>query len=225
MKRWFKFLGTSMIALTLVACTNTGQEETSESSEVSVSQTDEATSTEDSTKSSEESSSMDMDEESMDGHEDMEDMDAHMEMAHNRNEEAPTNMTEATDPLYPVGSKVHMTEPHMSSMEGVTAEVTGAYDTTLYMVTFTPENSDMEMADHKWVVAEEMTAQDDDESFEEGDTVTLLAKHMEGMEGQEAVITGIQEGPAYMVSFEPNDGSEPFTNHKWMSEDELESAE
>lgn len=222
MKQWFKVFGTSIIALTLAACANTDQSETSASSEENVSQTDETTSADSTSTASAESSSMEMDEESMAGHEDM---DSHMEMAHNRNEEAPTNMTEATNPLYPVGSKVHMTEPHMPSMGGVTAEVTGAYDTTLYTVTFTPKDSDMEMKDHKWVVAEEMVAEDGKESFENGDTVILKAEHMEGMKDQDAVVTGKQAGPAYMVSFEPNDGSEPFTNHKWMSEDELEPAE
>ncbi|GMA47121.1 YdhK family protein [Tetragenococcus muriaticus] len=45
--------------------------------------------------------------------------------------------------------------------------------------------------------------------------------HMEGMQGQNAEITGIHEGPAYMINFEPNDGSKEFVNHKWVTEDEL----
>ncbi|NRR75311.1 YdhK family protein [Tetragenococcus halophilus] len=55
-----------------------------------------------------------------------------------------------------MGDKVEVTDAHMDIMEGVTATITGAYDTTLYQVTFTPEDSDEPMEDHKWVVAEEM---------------------------------------------------------------------
>lgn len=144
-----------------------------------------------------------------------------MEMEHNRNEEKPENMQDADNPEYPVGEKVKVTDAHMDIMEDVTATVSGAYDTTLYQVTFTPEGSDEPMKDHKWVVKEELESDSDSDDFEVGDKATLKADHMAGMQGQEAVITGTHDGPAYMIDFEPADGSEKFTNHKWVTEDEL----
>lgn len=160
----------------------------------------------------------------------MQDSEGHMdhgdmEMDHNRNEEKPENMQDAKNPEYPEGEKVKINDAHMDIMEGVTATVSGVYDTTLYQVTFTPEDSDEPMEDHKWVVQEEMNADDDTSNYEVGDEVTLTADHMAGMKGQDAVITGDHEGPAYMIDFEPADGSEEFTNHKWVTEDELSASE
>lgn len=148
-----------------------------------------------------------------------------MEMEHNRHEEEPENMQEAENPEFPVGDNVKVTDAHMEMMDGVTATISGAYDTTLYQVTFTPEDSDEAIEDHKWVVKEEMSSDDDSDDYEKGDEVTLNADHMSGMQGQTAEITGIHDGPAYMINFEPNDGSEEFVNHKWVTEDELTSAE
>lgn len=153
------------------------------------------------------------------GHMDHGDMD--MEMEHNRHEEEPEDMQDADSPEYPVGDEVEITDAHMDIMEGAAATISGAYDTTLYQVTFTPEDSDEPIEDHEWVVEEELTSEDDSNDYENGDEVTLTADHMSGMQGQTAEITGVQEGPAYMIDFEPNDGSEAFVNHKWVTEDEL----
>src|SRR5699024_10953758 len=149
----------------------------------------------------------------------MDSSDEMMEMEHNRHETEPENMTDAQDPKYAVGDQVKVVDAHMDLMKGVTATIKGAYDTTLYQVTFTPKNSDMTMKEHKLVVSEEIKGEDD---YQKGDEVTLTADHMEGMQGQKAEITGIHEGPAYMIDFKPADDSEKFVNHKWVSEDEIE---
>ena len=50
-----------------------------------------------------------------------------------------------------------------------------------------------------------------------GDTVTLAAKgHMEGMGGAgvQAVIAQVVAGPAYMVDYDPTDGSARVINHQ-----------
>lgn len=98
------------------------------------------------------------------------------------------------------------------------------HDTTLFTITFTPESSDQSIQDHKWVIQEEVETEDGN-SAGVGDTVTIHADHMAGMQGQQGEITGKQEGPAYMVDFQPTNGSEPFTNHKWDSENELQPLE
>src|SRR5699024_10965560 len=140
-----------------------------------------------------------------------------MMMEHNRNEAEPIDMSDAKDPKFPVGSQALITSDRMEMMENTVATIKGAYDTTLYQVTFTPEGMDEPMKDDKWIVTEEI----EEKEFEDGDEVTLLADHMTGMENQKAIITGSQAGPAYMVDFKPNDGSEAFVNHKWLAEDEL----
>lgn len=159
----------------------------------------------------------------------MEDPEEDMDMEHGQDEHnhdregspAPENMIDAENPTYPVGSQALVTDDaHMEIMNGAIATISGAFDTTLYQVTFTPDGTDEPEEDHKWVVQEEIESEDN--SYEIGDSVVLHADHMEGMEGQIAVITGKESGTAYMIDFEPTDSSEPFTNHKWVSEDELE---
>jgi len=148
-----------------------------------------------------------------------------MNMNHKRQgSPAPESMVAAEDPMYPVGSQALIADAHMEIMNGAIATISGAYDTTLYTVTFTPEDSNQPIEDHKWVVEEEVETEDGSQA-EVGDTVILRADHMAGMNGQKAEITGKQEGPAYMVDFQPTDGSEPFTNHKWVSENELQPVE
>jgi len=148
-----------------------------------------------------------------------------MNMNHKREgTPAPEDAAEAENPKYPVGSQAEIVDAHMEMMNGATATISGAYDTTLFTISFTPEGSEQPIEDHKWVVQEEVETEDGSPA-EVGDTVLIHADHMEGMQGQTGEITGKQEGPAYMVDFQPTDGSEPFTNHKWVSENELQPIE
>ncbi|MDN6639834.1 MAG: YdhK family protein [Tetragenococcus sp.] len=215
MKKVKSFTLATLLASTVLlsACSNNDNDEEGQMNDTSTS----TTMTMDDSDQGMEDSSDDMD------HGDMDHGD--MEMEHNRNEEEPENMQDAEDPQYSVGDEVEITDAHMDIMEGVTATISGAYDTTLYQVTFTPEDSDEPLEDHKWVVDEEIESDEDTDEYETGDEVTLTADHMEGMQGQTAEITGVHEGPAYMIDFEPADGSEEFTNHKWVTEDELAPAD
>jgi len=148
-----------------------------------------------------------------------------MNMNHKRQgSPAPEDAVEAENPKYPVGSQARIVDAHMQMMNGAVATISGAYDTTLFTITFTPEGSDQPIQDHKWVIQEEVETEDGSPA-EVGDTVTIHADHMAGMQGQQGEITGKQEGPAYMVDFQPTNGSEPFTNHKWVSENELQPLE
>ncbi|MBR3217674.1 MAG: YdhK family protein, partial [Exiguobacterium sp.] len=56
----------------------------------------------------------------------------------------------------------------------------------------------------------------------EGDEVVLAADHMEGMDGAEATIDTAEETTVYMVDYTTEDGEE-VTNHKWVTESELEA--
>ena len=146
---------------------------------------------------------------------------AHESMDHSM--VTPTDVfTPAENPLYPVGAQVILAADHMPGMNGVLARVSGAFDTTLYAITYTRSDTGETVADHKWVVHEEIEGHGAD-PFQVGDTVTLLPGHISGMggEGVQAEITQAVPGPAYMVDFTPADGSEPVVNHQWVSEAEL----
>ena len=43
------------------------------------------------------------------------------------------------------------------------------------------------------------------------------------MKGAEAVIDAAVESTVYMVDYTPANGGEKVTNHKWLTEDELEA--
>ena len=58
-----------------------------------------------------------------------------------------------------------------------------------------------------------------------GTEVILTADHMPGMDGAEATIVGAFDGTyTYAISYDPTDGGERVTNHKWVVQQELEDA-
>lgn len=132
---------------------------------------------------------------------------------------APEGIMPAEDPEYPVGTEVTLTADHMEGMEGATATISGAFDTTVYSVSFTPTNGGDPVTDHKWVVHEELE-NPGEAPLAEGTEVVLTAEHMTGMEGAEATIDSSTDETVYMVDFEA-DGM-MMTNHKWVVESEIE---
>lgn len=135
----------------------------------------------------------------------------------------PEDLTEAENPTYPVGSKAIIRTDHMMGMDGAEATITGAYNTTVYTVSYTPENGEP-VEDHKWVVHEELE-NPGEEPLNPGDEVVLLASHMEGMEGSTATIDSAEETTVYMVDFVTTDTNEQVSNHKWVTEAELEEVQ
>ena len=134
---------------------------------------------------------------------------------------APEGIAEASDPAYPVGTEVQLTADHMEGMDGATATISGAFDTYTYSVNYTPAGGGDPVTDHKWVVQEEIEDAGD-ERLTDGTAVTLLAKHMEGMEGARATIASSTDETVYMVDYE-TDGMK-MTNHKWVVESEIQPA-
>ena len=133
----------------------------------------------------------------------------------------PEGMTEATDPAYPVGTDVILTADHMDGMNGATATIVGAYDTYTYAIDYTPTDGSDPVADHRWVVQEELDGVGDDR-LADGTEVTVTAAHMEGMDGARATIASSTDETVYVVDYEA-DGME-MTNHKWVVESEIEPA-
>ncbi|MDZ5079058.1 YdhK family protein [Nesterenkonia sp. HG001] len=131
----------------------------------------------------------------------------------------PQGMSEATDPLYPVGSEAVLTADHMSGMDGATATIVGAYDTYTYAVNYTPTTGGDPVLDHRWVVHEELQNVGQ-ERLADGTEVTLAAEHMSGMDGATATIASSTQETVYVVDFE-SDGM-AMTNHKWVTESEID---
>ncbi|MDO6656859.1 YdhK family protein [Anaerobacillus sp. 1_MG-2023] len=141
-------------------------------------------------------------------------------MNHSGSAEVPEDLQKSENPTYPEGSTAIIEANHMKGMEGAEATIVGAYDTTAYVVTYTPEDGGEPVENHKWVIHEEL--EDPDEApLPSGTEVTLMASHMEGMEGAIATIESATETTVYMIDYTPTTGGEKVTNHKWVTEDEL----
>ncbi|KYC75522.1 MULTISPECIES: YdhK family protein [Bacillus] len=153
--------------------------------------------------------------------EEMQGMD-HSEM--DMSGEVPKGMKEATNPTYKVGSKAIINANHMKGMNGAKATIVGAYDTTVYAVSYTPTTGGNRVENHKWVVQEDIKDAGD-KSFKPGSEVTLEANHMEGMKGATAKIDTAEKTTVYMVDYKPTTGGKEVKNHKWVTESELSAAE
>lgn len=141
-------------------------------------------------------------------------------MDHSGDGSIPEGLAEAEDPTFPVDSEAIIETDHMEGMKGATATIVGAFDTTAYSINYTPTDGGKKVMDHKWVIHEEI----EDPApapLEKGTEVTVLADHMEGMEGAEAEIESAQQTTVYMIDYESTTDGEEVKNHKWVVEDEL----
>jgi hypothetical protein len=144
------------------------------------------------------------------------------EMMHDDSGEIPEGLLVSENPTYQIGDSVIVNSDHMAGMQGAQGTVVGAFDTTVYEVSFNPTNGDPRVTNHKWVIKEEIAeAKDVEEPLEPGTEVTLDASHMEGMKGALATIESAEATTIYMVDFKPTTGEEMVRNHKWVTEDEL----
>ncbi|RYM06084.1 DUF1541 domain-containing protein [Sporolactobacillus sp. THM7-7] len=149
--------------------------------------------------------------------------EGHMDMdMHSSSGEVPKGLKEAKDPAFKVGSKAVIHADHMEGMNGAEATIVGAYDTTVYAVSYTPTNGGKRVTHHKWVIQEDIKDAGD-KPFQPGEKVTLTADHMKGMKGATAVIDSAKQTTVYMVDYMPTTGGEKVTNHQWLTEDELSS--
>lgn len=160
---------------------------------------------------------MDKNEEESDSMEGMEGMD-------HSGGEVPEGMVKAENPTYPVGNKVVINAAHMEGMNGAEATVSGAFDTTVYSVTYTPTTGGEPVENHKWVVQEELENAGG-EPYKQGDEVVINAEHMEGMKGVTATIDTAEQTTVYMVDYTDEATGEEIKNHMWVTEDELSPAE
>ncbi|MCS5479961.1 YdhK family protein [Corynebacterium sp. YIM 101645] len=131
----------------------------------------------------------------------------------------PAGIEQAADPTYPAGTAVLLTADHMPGMEGAEATISGAFDTTIYSVSYTPTNGGAPVTDHRWVVHEELL-DPGQAPLPDGAEVVLDAEHMSGMKGAQATIDYSTDETVYMVDLIV-DGM-AMTNHKWVTESEIQ---
>lgn len=146
-----------------------------------------------------------------------EDMD--MDMDHSGPGEVPDGLQAAENPTYEIGSQVTVEADHMAGMQGVEATVSGAFDTTVYSISYTPTDGGEPVEDHKWVVHEELE-NPGEEPLQPGTEVTVNADHMDGMDGANVVIDSAEETTVYMIDYTASTGEE-VTNHMWVTESEI----
>ena len=151
-----------------------------------------------------------------------EEMD-HSNMDMSSSGEVPEGLKEAENPKYPVGSKAIIQSDHMKGMKSAEATIVGAYDTTVYTVSYTPTTGGERVEDHEWIIHEELM-DPGAEPLEPGAEAKTEAVHMEGMAGAPLEIDSAEQTTVYMVDFTTTDG-EKVTNHKWVTESELSPAE
>ena len=143
----------------------------------------------------------------------------HSNMDMSSSGEVPEGLKEAENPKYPVGSKAIIESDHMKGMKGAEATIVGAYDTTVYTVSYTPTTGGERVEDHKWIIHEELMDPGAG-PLEPGAEAKTEAAHMEGMAGAKLEIDSAEQTTVYMVDFTTTDG-EKVTNHKWVTESEL----
>ncbi|CAM3572748.1 YdhK family protein [Marinicrinis lubricantis] len=144
----------------------------------------------------------------------------HSEMNHSSTGEVPEQLEPANSPTFPIGSQAVIQANHMEGMNGATATITGAFDTTVYAVSYTPTTGGKRITNHKWIIHEEIQHAGD-QPYEPGTDVVLNADHMEGMLGATAIIDSAEQTTVYMVDYTPTTDGEPVKNHKWVTEREL----
>ncbi|WP_201264993.1 YdhK family protein, partial [Brevibacillus reuszeri] len=137
----------------------------------------------------------------------------HGNMEHTGSGEVPKGLKEAKNPTYGVGTQAIIESDHMAGMKGATAKIVGAYDTTVYTISYTPTNGGEVVKNHKWVIHEEL--QNAGEApLKPGTEVVVNADHMEGMKGATAEIDSAEKTTVYMVDFTPTTGGEEVKNHQ-----------
>lgn len=147
-----------------------------------------------------------------------------MDMNHSSSGEVPKGLKTAENPTYQVGSQAIIESGHMEGMKGTKATIVGAYDTTVYAISYTPATGGEKVENHKWIIHEEIKDADE-KTYDPGAEVTVNASHMEGMNEAAAEIESAEKTTVYMVDFTPTTGGEKVKNHKWVTESELSESE
>lgn len=128
---------------------------------------------------------------------------SHSEMS--ANAEVPAGLKEAENPTFKAGSQAIIQADHMPGMKGAVAKIVGAYDTTAYVVTYTPTTGGEPVKNHKWIIHQEIKDAGD-KPFAPGSEVIIEADHMPGMKGATGKIESAKATTVYMFDYTPTTG-------------------
>lgn len=99
------------------------------------------------------------------------------EHMHSSSSELPEGLESAENPTYKQGSQVIIRADHMEGMNGAEATVLDAFNTTAYVISYTPTTGGEVVTNHKWVIQEELKDVGEEE-LQPGTEVVLEADHM-----------------------------------------------
>lgn len=149
--------------------------------------------------------------------------DESVEHAGHAEGQLPEGLKESEKPRFPVGSTAVINASHTDGMEGAIATIKGAYETTVYSVSYTPTNGAPFDENHKWFVEGEISGMGDGE-IAVGSDVIINVNHQEGMLGAEGSVDTVEDTTVYVVDY-TNSLGETVTNHMWLKESELQTEE
>ncbi|TQE92047.1 DUF1541 domain-containing protein [Ureibacillus sp. FSL K6-8385] len=153
--------------------------------------------------------------------ENMDGKEGHADVTHSTWGKIPEGLKEAKNPKFKVGDKVIINAAHDADMQGSEGTVVGAYESTVYSITYT-STTGVQEENKKWFVREEIEPLGE-KTLNIGDRVIIEADREEGMKGAEGTIDTAEETVVYMVDYVNKDG-EKVENYQWLKESELSPA-
>jgi hypothetical protein len=145
----------------------------------------------------------------------------HADVIHSTWGKIPEGLKEAKNPKFKVGEQVIINAAHDDDMQGSKGTIVGAYETTVYSISYESTTGEPE-ENKKWFVREEIEPLGE-KKIDVGSKVIIEADREEGMKGAEGVIDTVEKTNVYMVDYVNKEG-QTVENYQWLKESELSPA-
>lgn len=152
----------------------------------------------------------------------MDGREGHADITHSTWWKIPEGLKEAKNPKFKVGDKVIINAAHNDDMQGSEGTIVGAYETTVYSISYESTDDREPKENEKWFVREEI-APLGEKKLDVGSKVIIETNREEGMLGAEGVIDTVEETVVYMVDYIDKEG-QLVKNYQWLKESELSPA-
>lgn len=146
----------------------------------------------------------------------------HADVTHSTWGNIPNGLKEASNPKFKVGDKVKINAAHNDSMEGSEGTIVGAYESTVFSISYDPTTGDHPEENVKWFVMEEVQGLGESK-LDVGSEVIIEVGRKEGMQGAKGTIDTVEKTNVYMVDYVDTEGQE-VRNYQWLKESELSPA-
>lgn len=146
----------------------------------------------------------------------------HDDVTHSTWGNIPNGLKEASNPKFKVGDKVKINAAHNDSMEGSEGTIVGAYESTVFSISYDPTTGDHPEENVKWFVMEEVQGLGESK-LDVGSEVIIEVGRKEGMQGAKGTIDTVEKTNVYMVDYVDTEGQE-VRNYQWLKESELSPA-